>query len=283
MSLPGLLIAVQLSTGAAGAATMSGNVSGIQPVDIYQVTGNITVPSGLTLTLQPGTILKFNAGLSLTVNGTLISSGTVAEPVIFTSYADDAAVGDTNGDGAATTPGAGNWGVFSFDSANSASRVVRTIVRYGAYVNFNASSPVYQDSSVTDMSQAAFKMNGAAEPRGSGLTASNCPINGVDVLGGTISTVRVWSNLGIPYVLRTAQTTVGGSGSLTIEAGTVIKAQGTFHGNQGMLRADRPLTISGTAADPVIFTSLKDDTVGGDTNNDGGASAPARGDWQGVL
>ena len=36
--------------------------------------------------------------------------------------------------------------------------------------------------------------------------------------------------------------------------------------------------MAGTEGDPVYFTSIKDNSVGGDTNNDGNASQPAPGD-----
>jgi len=40
------------------------------------------------------------------------------------------------------------------------------------------------------------------------------------------------------------------------------------------------LRVLGTAFEPVVFTSLEDDAIDGDTNADGAASSPAPGDWQ---
>ena len=78
-------------------------------VRTYVVSNSVTVASGATLTLQPGTILKFNTGCSLTVNGTLDAQGTRAAPIVFTSLKDDAHGGDTNGDGDKTYAQAGDW------------------------------------------------------------------------------------------------------------------------------------------------------------------------------
>ena len=44
--------------------------------DSYIVTGSITVPTGVTLTIQPGTQVRFTADKSLTVNGKLVAIGT---------------------------------------------------------------------------------------------------------------------------------------------------------------------------------------------------------------
>jgi hypothetical protein len=50
----------------------------------YEVTADLSVAPGVTLTIGPGTILKFPQQAVLTVAGTLIATGTEAEPIFFT-------------------------------------------------------------------------------------------------------------------------------------------------------------------------------------------------------
>jgi hypothetical protein len=63
---------------------------------IYQLAGRITVTNGATLTIEPGTIVKGEAGtganataLLVARGGKLNANGTAASPVIFTSVADE--------------------------------------------------------------------------------------------------------------------------------------------------------------------------------------------------
>ena len=63
---------------------------------LHVVSGDLRIPSGVTLTLNPGTTVKFEAGAGMTVQygGRLMAHGTVAQPIILTSIKDDAAGGD---------------------------------------------------------------------------------------------------------------------------------------------------------------------------------------------
>ncbi|MBR6470162.1 MAG: hypothetical protein IKS83_00060, partial [Victivallales bacterium] len=77
---------------------------------VYRATGNLTIARGITLTIEPGAVLKFDEGQGITVNGKLEAQGTHAQPIVFTSIKDDVHGGDTNQDGTNTWPEEGDWG-----------------------------------------------------------------------------------------------------------------------------------------------------------------------------
>jgi len=53
----------------------------------YIVTSNVLVNSGVTLTIEPCVVVKFNSGRALQIDGELIAQGTPTNPITFTSNA----------------------------------------------------------------------------------------------------------------------------------------------------------------------------------------------------
>ena len=76
---------------------------------LHSITGNVTVPAGMTLTIQPGAVIQFDADreLNLAPGAQLIAQGTVAQPIRFTSWREDA------------DPAAGDWRWIYLDSATA--------------------------------------------------------------------------------------------------------------------------------------------------------------------
>ncbi len=62
---------------------VSGDVSGTWDVDTIFVDGDITVPMGKTLTINPGTVVYFTGWYKFDVNGQLIAEGTEDKNIIF--------------------------------------------------------------------------------------------------------------------------------------------------------------------------------------------------------
>jgi hypothetical protein len=75
----------------------SGSISSDETWDAgtYLITGDLTVDNGVTLTINPGVVVKFLPGMEITVNGALVANGASGNLVVFTCR-DDPGHGETD-------------------------------------------------------------------------------------------------------------------------------------------------------------------------------------------
>ena|GEM_PF-6897997 len=283
----------------------------------YYIDSTVTVAHGMgRLTLPAGVVVKFaylpssSANVSLVVNGCLKILGKSGRPVILTSARDDSAKvpdgtnGDTNGDGP-SVGGVGDWYHLAFnDSSDDACCLIEHgEIRYaGRYwwkpswnepwtsqseeaVLLNIASPTITDTTIKNTYGDALECDLRSSPLLERLTFENNSLNGLNVLGGTVEDARTWSNTDVVYYLDSTVTVAAGTGRLTLPAGLVVKFAHLPQSDANIsLIVDGCLQVLGTAGEPVVFTSIRDDTAqvhdgtGGDTNNDGPSNG-ARGDW----
>lgn len=126
---------------------------------------NLTIASGVTLTLQPGVVVKFwgtapgygsgPGSAAVIVDGAISALGTVEQPVVFTSYADDAHGGDTNENGA-SSGAAGDWYGLVFQTGSSG-HLEHFYVGYAGSGVFNAAGIGYGRGQI-DARQGAVQL-----------------------------------------------------------------------------------------------------------------------------
>ncbi len=347
---------------------------------IHRVTCDMTVDTGVTLTVDSGAIVKFENSRALSVNGDLVASGTAAKPVYFTSIKDDSVGGDTNNDGDSTSPAPGDWGYIQVQSGGlldsthaifqyaagyttdgahptiyllegSHANIQNSTIRYGktgihlytpdggqaisltvnssiiadnmeygihshyasgsydvsianSVVNNNGSGGITLSNtnailtnsqisgnqgngvsfykSVLTLTDNEIRSNAGyaihwsspsiAAPQMNGNTIADNTWNGLGLSGSVSSDLTLPAHPTVPYVIERFYLFVKSNATLSIDPGAIVKFEGHI-----LVNGD--LVASGTAAKPVYFTSIKDDSVGGDTNNDGDSTSPAPGDW----
>jgi RHS repeat-associated protein len=134
----------------------------------YVLSGTVTVPNGVTLTITPGTVVKFAARAALEVagGGTLQANGTAGRPIVFTSIKDDSAGGDTNRDGTSTSPAAGDWVMLSIGTSTQRAfgSMTHARISYGTQVRVRNSSPAL--SYVTSSHMSGYGLLLQAPPAG---------------------------------------------------------------------------------------------------------------------
>jgi len=142
-----------------------------------------------------------------------------------------------------------------------------------------SSNPDIRDNRIADNAHWAI----IADASSSGAYIHNNelagPRAGIFVLGGGLVADTTWASDSV-YVVDfyrdqyTKHLTITEGATLIIEPGVVAKFE-----KYARLLVEGDLIAQGTPEEQIVFTSLQDDSHGGDTNGDGDATSPAKNDW----
>ena len=329
--------------------------------NIYYVLDFVIVSPGVTLTIEPGTIIKMDDGAILDVYGTFVSLGSSGNEVMFTSVHDDSDGCDIDGDGTNILPKPGDWGAVIIDNGNNGVAINGLIVKFAteglavwqtstvvspfitgntfSFNKFGLTVVVDGSGEFTSLiSQNVFTDNeyGFSVARGSTATGTAKPVlENNHFVSNTIlpiylahSAFPTYTNntfegypaanqrlgiglgnlffgsgtlpivnsapggggLDMPYVVQHANWTVEENAVVTLEEGAVVKVEYRSDMSDGKrVTPFRSVTVKGLLLNPglpaqkVTFTSVRDDSIGGDTNGDGVTTEALTDDWERVY
>lgn len=186
--------------------------------NVYQLSGKVVVESGVTLTIQPGTIIKGAEGSGTNASALIIAQGaninavgTASQPIIFTSILDNIQPGQLTGTNLTETD-QGLWGglmIMGYAPISAADGDVLSQIEgipvsdsYGA---FGGTDPLDNSGSLAYISirhggaliGAGNEINGLTLGGvGSGTSISNIEIvsnldDGIELFGGTVNVSNI--------------------------------------------------------------------------------------------
>ena len=112
------------------------------------ITGNLTIPIDVTLTIEAGCIIKFKSNKRMIIHGVLKAIGTQSEMITFTS--------------SLVTPSAGDWGAIEFNGGQDGAVIDYCNIEYGG-----------KDYNWFDVDNASIRIINSSEPP----VISHCVIN----------------------------------------------------------------------------------------------------------
>ncbi len=274
---------------------------------VYHLNGGVSLPAGKTLTVQAGAIVKGRPNSQLVTQGTLLVNGAPGNPAIFTSYSDDVG-GDTNLDGASTGTPADWRGIYMYPSS-SASVYSHVEVRFsgggnGAGIEITGGGVQLDAVDISSGSRHGINLNGntavitgCSFTGNGGLPMQSVPLQTLPNFTGNTATGNAEGDyarittfthsadltispsncIGGVLVIGTTTFSVAAGKRLTLTQGLIVKIESTTH-----LVSQGFLDVLGTELEPVVFTTLADDSVGGDTASDG-ATVGTPGSWRGFY
>ncbi len=282
----------------------------------YVLHGAVEVTTDATLTIGPGTLIQ-SPSRNWRVYGNLLVNGTAEAPVRFEGPWAGFYFGATSSgsrlvhceihDGGASDSGIynGAWrrAAVYLDHASPTFENVSVVGSGRHGFELHESSPTLNQCLISGAAANGLVARAGSRPSISGTTfannggdgayavwmdATSVPVpsdltfrdnlrNGVEVAGGIMAEDSRWRSWGphTPYVI-TSNVTVELGKRWEIDPGVMVKLQ------TSLIRVDGTLSAMGSGAQPILFASAKDDTVGGDSNGDADASVPEPGDWKGI-
>lgn len=147
----------------------------------YTISNNVTVISGVTLTIEPGVTVLFNQGLGMTVNGRLLAEGTPQDRIVFTRSGTS-----------------GTWDQLYFGANSTTSRIAHADMAYFASAACEAhDTSLRLDSiwwtnstaAVVDLHDSSIILLNSYVPGGAGnepIHFSDMPANGHALIKGCV-------------------------------------------------------------------------------------------------
>ncbi len=257
-----------------GVSAASCSVSGVISTDTtwspatcdpYIVSGSLEVRSGVTLTVEAGTTVRFDKHMGLLVQGTLVARGTAENPITLTSNQG--------------TPARGDWGGIHFTDSSvdatfdgSGAYAGGGVVQYavidyagwlGAALHIEDSSPYVDHNSFTGNSgsfgASSINVNGAA-------IITNNTITGNSIPGDNVSGDGIWASGGASII----NNTITGNGRGIYTNGAPIITNNTITGNRSRSDGGGVYTSGGAT---ITGNTITGNSAGG---NGGGIYAGGR-------